>query len=158
MAPFRIERYVVKSFLDAMKSILDKVTYIVGCFAGLLIFCCGMMIAYEVVCRSVFNAPTEWVMELATYCVTVAGFLGMSVTYAAKKHIHVDLLLTKLSKSTCDKLEIVTTLVGAFYSFIFMVKGAHGAFPRPGGTGQADNQWFAQREISSNPAARISRL
>ena len=49
MAPFRIERYVVKSFLDAMKSILDKVTYIVGCFAGLLIFCCGMMIAYEVV-------------------------------------------------------------------------------------------------------------
>ena len=120
MAPFRIERYVVKSFLDAMKSILDKVTYIVGCFAGLLIFCCGMMIAYEVVCRSVFNAPTEWVMELATYCVTVAGFLGMSVTYAAKKHIHVDLLLTKLSKSTCDKLEIVTTLVGAFYSFIFM--------------------------------------
>ena len=63
-------------------------------------------------------------MELATYCVTISGFLGMSVTYAAKKHIHVDLLLTKLSKSTCDKLEIITTLVGAFYSFIFMVKGA----------------------------------
>ena len=63
-------------------------------------------------------------MELATYCVTVAGFLGMSVPYAAKKHIHVDLLLTHLSKATCDKLEMVTTLVGAFYSFIFMVKGA----------------------------------
>ena len=124
MAPFRIERFSVKSFLDAMKGFLDKVTFVVGCFAGLLIFCCGMMIAYEVVCRSAFNAPTEWVMELATYCVTVAGFLGMSVTYAAKKHIHVDLLLTKLSQSTCDKLEIVTTLVGAFYSFIFMVKGA----------------------------------
>ena len=59
MAPFRIERFSVKSFLNAMKSFLDKVTFVVGCFAGLLIFCCGMMIAYEVVCRSVFNAPTE---------------------------------------------------------------------------------------------------
>ena len=128
MAPFRIERFSVKSFLTAMKSFLDKVTFVVGCFAGLLIFCCGMMIAYEVVCRSVFNAPTEWVMELATYCVTVSGFLGMSVTYAAKKHIHVYLLLTKLSKSTCDKLEIITTLVGAFYSFIFMLKCAQIVF------------------------------
>ena len=42
MAPFRIERFSVKSFLDAMKGFLDKVTFVVGCFAGLLIFCCGM--------------------------------------------------------------------------------------------------------------------
>ena len=114
----------MKSFLDCMKSFLDKLTFIVGCFAGMLIFFCGMMIAYEVIVRSLFNAPTEWTMELATYCVTIAGFLGMSVTYAAKKHIHVDLLISKLSKKTCDMLEIVTTLVGAFYSFIFTVKGA----------------------------------
>lgn len=114
----------MKSFLDCFKGILDKLVYIVGCFAGLLIFCCGIMIAYEVVVRSVLNAPTEWTMELATYCVTIAGFLGMSVTYAAKKHIRVDLLTSKLSKQTCNILEIVTTFVGAFYSLIFMVKGA----------------------------------
>ena len=114
----------MKGFLDCMKSFLDKLTFIVGCFAGMLIFFCGMMIAYEVIVRSLFNAPTEWTMELATYCVTIAGFLGMGVTYGAKKHIHVDILLSKLSKTQCSYLAIITTFIGAVYSFIFFVKGA----------------------------------
>lgn len=114
----------MRNFLNAYKAVLDKITYVAGCFAGLLIFCCGMMISYEVVVRGLFNTPTEWVMELATYCVTIAGFLGMGVTYGAKKHIHVDILLSKLSASQCTYLAVITTFIGAVYSFIFTVKGA----------------------------------
>lgn len=103
---------------------MDKITFVAGCVAGFLIFCCGIMISYEVVVRGLFNAPTEWVMELATYCVTIAGFLGMGVTYAAKKHIHVDILLSKLSDQQRIYLADITTFIGAVYSFIFCVKGA----------------------------------
>ena len=55
MAPFRIERFSVKSFLDAMKGFLDKVTFVVGCFAGLLIFCCGMMRAIAAIKATAVN-------------------------------------------------------------------------------------------------------
>lgn len=114
----------MRNFLASFKAVLDKITYLAGCFAGFLIFCCGIMISYEVVVRGLFNTPTEWVMELSTYCVTIAGFLGMGVTYGAKKHIHVDILLSKLSKTQCSYLAIITTFIGAAYSFIFFVKGA----------------------------------
>ena len=113
----------MKSFLSMYGNLLKVITNIVGVIAGILILACGLMIVYEVICRSVFNAPTEWVMELATYCVTIAGFLGMGVAYAGRKHIQVDILLSKLSEKTKVYLGVITTLAGAFYALIFFWQG-----------------------------------
>lgn len=111
------------SFLAAYRSFLKAITKIVAFFAGCLVLACGLMIVYEVVSRGIFNKPTQWVMELSTYCITIAGFLGMGVAYAGGKHIHVDLMISKLSKKVRLYLEIVTTFFGAFYALIFMLKG-----------------------------------
>ena len=92
-----------------------------GTIAGLLVLLCGFMIVYEVICRGLFNAPTEWVTEIATYCVVIAGFLGMGVAYAGKKHIHVDIFLSKLSAKARCYIEIITSVIGIFYSYLFMV-------------------------------------
>ena len=111
------------SFLSAYNGFLKIVTKIVGIIAGILVLVCGLMIVYEVICRSVFNAPTQWVMELSTYCVTIAGFLGMGVAYAGKKHIHVDVILSKLSNKVKVYLSVITTLAGAFYALMFTLQG-----------------------------------
>ena len=111
-------------FLSAYKSFLDAVTGAVGFFSGLLVLFMGFMIFYEVICRSVFNAPTEWVMELSTYCLTTCGFLGMGVAYAGKKHIHVDILLSKLSEKNCTYLGVFTSLAGAMYALLFTIEGS----------------------------------
>ena len=68
-------------------------TRVVGIIAGLLLFIPAFSVVYEVIMRGMFNSPTEWVVEISTYCVTIAGFLGMAVTFVANKHIKVDILL-----------------------------------------------------------------
>lgn len=93
---------------------------LVGVIAGALVLFCGFAIVYEVVCRGVFDTPTEWVMEVSTYCIVIAGFLGMGVTYAGKKHIHVDIVLMKLSPRVRTYIELVTSLLGIFYCVLFV--------------------------------------
>jgi C4-dicarboxylate transporter DctQ subunit len=87
----------VRNILDIYNAILNKVTRIIGTFAGVLLFIPALMIFYEVIMRGVFNAPTEWSIEMSVYCVLVAGFLGMPITYLEGKHIQVDLLIAHLS-------------------------------------------------------------
>ncbi len=77
--------------------ILEKVTNAFGVLAGIILFVPAIVVFYEVVMRGLFNAPTEWSIELSIYCVIVAGFLGMPVTYGAGKHIKVDIFTSKLS-------------------------------------------------------------
>ena len=89
----------MERFITVYDKILHLLTKAAGVIAGLLVLFTGFMIVYEVICRGVFNAPTEWVMEISTYCVVVAGFLGMGVAYAGKKHIHVDIVMSKMSPS-----------------------------------------------------------
>ncbi len=110
----------MERFVRIYDRILNVITNITGVVAGLLVLFTGFMIVYEVICRSIFNAPTEWVMEISTYCVVVAGFLGMGVAYAGKKHIHVDILISRLSPKARCYIEFGTAFIGAFYSLIFM--------------------------------------
>ena len=87
----------MKNFLKVYDKVVALLTNIAGVLAGLLILLIGFMIVYEIIARNIFNSPTEWVMEISTYCIIIAGFLGMGVAYAGKKHIHVDILLVHLS-------------------------------------------------------------
>lgn len=112
----------MEGFISIYDRILKILTRATGIFAGLLILFTGFMIVYEVISRSIFNAPTEWVMEISTYCVIIAGFLGMGVTYAGKKHIHVDIFVSRFSPKTNCYIELITSFVGLFYSFIFMTE------------------------------------
>lgn len=111
----------MEKFLLIYEKILQVLTKIVGVIAGALVMYCAFSIVWEVICRGLLNSPTEWVMEISTYCILIAGFLGMGVAYAGKKHIHVDIFVSKMSPKTLTYVEVVTTLLGIFYSYIFMV-------------------------------------
>ena len=102
--------------------ILQKITDVVGVFAGILLFVPALMVFYEVIMRGVFNAPTEWSMELSIYCVLIAGFLGMPVTYGAGKHIKVDIFTSKLSPKNSCLLEIVASIIGAIFCLVFFIE------------------------------------
>jgi len=111
----------VEKFLIIYEKILQVLTKLVGVIAGVLVLYCAFSIVWEVIARGLLNSPTEWVMEISTYCVLIAGFLGMGVAYAGKKHIHVDIFVSKMSPKTLTYVEVLTSLIGIFYSFIFMI-------------------------------------
>ena len=111
----------MEKFLIIYEKILQVLTKLVGVIAGVLVLYCAFSIVWEVIARGLLNSPTEWVMEISTYCVLIAGFLGMGVAYAGKKHIHVDIFVSKMSPKTLTYVEIMTSLIGIFYSLIFMI-------------------------------------
>ena len=47
---------------------------------------------------------------------------SMSVTYAAGKHIHVDIVLSHLSARTRCYIELFTTIVGIFFCAVFVMQ------------------------------------
>ncbi len=112
----------MKAFISVYDKIVDMLTKIVGVIAGTLILLVGFMIVYEIIARGIFNSPTEWVMEISTYCVIIAGFLGMGVAYAGKKHIHVDIILVHLSAKARCYIEVLTSLAGIYFSWLFTVE------------------------------------
>lgn len=112
----------MENFLKVYEKLLKHVTALVGVIAGALVMFCGFTIVWEVVSRGVLNAPTEWVMEVSTYCIVIAGFLGMGVAYAGKKHIHVDIFVSKMSAKSRTYTELVVSVIGIFYSYLFMVQ------------------------------------
>lgn len=111
----------MEKVLIIYEKILQVLTKLVGVIAGVLVLYCAFSIVWEVIARGLLNSPTEWVMEISTYCVLIAGFLGMGVAYAGKKHIHVDIFVSKMSPKTLTYVEVLTSLIGFFYSFIFMI-------------------------------------
>ena len=112
----------MKTLFTLYDKFINIITKIVGVVAGSLLFVPAFMVFYEVVARGIFNAPTEWVMEISTYCVVMAGFLGMGVTYSYGRHIKVDLLVSRLSPQTKCFFEIVTSIVGLIFIYIFMTE------------------------------------
>ncbi|MFR9141937.1 MAG: TRAP transporter small permease [Phascolarctobacterium faecium] len=64
----------MKSALEVYEKFLNAITKAVGVIAGILLLLPALMVFYEVVMRGLFNAPTEWSIELSVYCVLVAGF------------------------------------------------------------------------------------
>jgi C4-dicarboxylate transporter DctQ subunit len=76
------------------------------------------IVMYEVVARSIFDAPTIWVQEVAVYLLLAVGFLGLAPAQAAGEHIRIDVLTRRFAGSLRRRLEIVICLAIAAFSGI----------------------------------------
>jgi len=92
------------------------------------IFIIGIVIVtcYEVVMRYVFNSPTIWTLDFGIYFLVWLSFLSMSYCQKRGKHVHVDLLISRLSEKQRIVLDVATSilfLTGAaimlYYSTIY---------------------------------------
>ena len=90
--------------------------------AGLFILATAFIVVYEIVMRGIFNSPTEWVLEISTYLIIGAGFLGMAVTLRHKAHISVDFLTSHLPVKARCALELVTTVLSILLFYVFMTE------------------------------------
>jgi len=113
----------VKNFVNAYGKFVQKAVDLCGYIAGALLFIPALSITYEVLMRGLLNQPTEWAIEVSTYCVVIAGFLGMPHAYSAGKHINVDIVISKLTDRTRCMLQVITSAAGTVFCFLLCVKG-----------------------------------
>lgn len=90
--------------------------------AGLCILAVAFIVCYEIVMRGLFGAPTEWVLEISTYLIIAAGFLGFGVTLRRRGHIQVDFIVERFSPKMRCILELCMTALSVLLFFVFMTE------------------------------------
>jgi TRAP-type mannitol/chloroaromatic compound transport system permease small subunit len=112
------------------KNWLDKIMFKLGDAASVFFLFTVVITFYEIVMRYVFNAPTIWVHETATFIGGVLFVLGGSYALATNRHVRVVLLYDSVSKRTQKLLNIFHHIMGLIftasliYASYFMADGA----------------------------------
>ncbi len=91
-------------------------------FAGWIVVVMMLTITYDVAMRYIFNAPTTWSFEVNRYMLIMVVFIGGAWTLPAGGHVSVDIAVERVSKKKRLILDLVTSLMAAFYVLIFLVE------------------------------------
>ncbi|MBT7955671.1 MAG: TRAP transporter small permease [Rhodospirillaceae bacterium] len=81
---------------SGINSLFDKVILFCAALAGILIMVVCAITFYEVVARYLFNAPTTWSIDISTYAMFWACFLGGAYTLREGGHVAVDVVVRGL--------------------------------------------------------------
>lgn len=112
----------MKQLLNGLDRLLTLLTRAAALLAGLFILATAFIIVYEVVMRGLFHAPTEWVLEVSTYLIIMAGFLGLAITFRENAHVRVDLLAGRISGRARRLLELVTNFLAILLFLVFLTE------------------------------------
>ena len=72
--------------------------------------------------RDFFHSPTEWVLEVSTYAILIAGFLGLAVAFRDNAHVRVDIFAGCLAPETKRKLDMGINVISFLLFLIFMTE------------------------------------
>jgi TRAP-type C4-dicarboxylate transport system permease small subunit len=101
---------------DEPKTFLDKIVVKVSHFLSLFFLFTVIISFYEVVMRYVFNAPTTWVHETASFVGGSLFIVGGIYAFATNKHVRVVLVYDSVSQQTRKYLNIVHHIFGLAFS------------------------------------------
>lgn len=93
--------------------------YISAFFMSLL----SLIIFYEVVARYVFNSPTIWVNEIATYMLQFIVFFSMGYLLLLDDHLKVTFVLDSAKGVAKKILEIITPVLVIPYAGVLVYYG-----------------------------------
>jgi TRAP-type C4-dicarboxylate transport system permease small subunit len=112
---------------------LDVAIIKIGNTLSLLFIFTVMISFYEVVMRYVFNSPTIWVHETASFIGGSLFVVGGLYAFASNKHVRVVLIYDIVSERTRHYLNLVHNIIGIIFSG-FMTYGAYTL---------AESAWFS---------------
>lgn len=95
---------------------LDSINRGVGYGVASLMFVMALVVFYDVIARTVFNAPTNWSYVLALFIFTYVAFLGGGWALLENAHVRVDIFHSRLSPRWQSIVDVIT----APFIFIFV--------------------------------------
>jgi len=101
-----------------MKNWIDQINNISAHFAAYLFFAIGLIIAYEVGARYLFNMPTIWVEEVSRVLQLWGCYLSMGWALRKRKMIRITILLERLSNKPAKFAELLSIVIIALFSVI----------------------------------------
>ena len=108
----------MESYFKYVRTI-DKISDWSGRIVSYLVYPLVGGVAYEVIARYVFRAPTEWAYDMTYMFYGSIFMLGASYTLLQKGHIRTDLFYNKWSPGKQGKIDAIMYLVLFFPGMIF---------------------------------------
>ncbi|WP_022942354.1 TRAP transporter small permease subunit [Psychromonas hadalis] len=115
------------------RNLLDAAIIKLGNWLSLLFIFTVFISFYEVVMRYIFNSPTIWVHETASFIGGSLFVIGGLYAFASNKHVRVVLIYDIVSKRTRRYLNLVHHIFGITFSSLM----AYGAYTL------AESAWFS---------------
>jgi TRAP-type mannitol/chloroaromatic compound transport system permease small subunit len=83
----------------------------IGYYASFLVIPLVLVVAYEVVMRYLFNAPTIWVFEATTLIYGTHFMIGIAYTHKHDGHVAIDVFEARLPERPRTILRLIVNLV-----------------------------------------------
>ncbi|MDR1245619.1 MAG: TRAP transporter small permease subunit [Clostridiales Family XIII bacterium] len=77
---------------------MTLINQVLGCVSGSLIVAIGFLAVFEALARGAFSSPTSWTLDISSYFLIWAVFLGSAYAYQEKGHVAVDILRDLVGK------------------------------------------------------------
>ena len=112
--------------MDAYIRAVAFLSRVAGVFAALLIALAVLVICDMVVERYILNLTTIWQIDVVTYCIVGATFVGSAYVLMTRGHVNVDILPLHVKPRTRYWLALCTMLLAiAFCVIIFILCTAY---------------------------------
>lgn len=112
--------------MDTYIRAVNFLSRVAGVFAAFLIAAAVVVICDMVIERYVLNRTTIWQIDVVTYCIVGATFVGSAYVLMTRGHVNVDILPLHVSPPVRYWLALFTTLLAlAFCVVIFILCTAY---------------------------------
>ncbi len=105
-------------------ALLDGINFMAGFAAGMMLLAMVLMVAREAIGRYFFNAPTDWVVELAGYFLVGIVFLSGGYILRENAHIRVDIFYDRFLRRNRLLVDLVSYAMAAPFLALLIWQGA----------------------------------
>ncbi len=121
---------------------IDKFSEWCGRIVSYLVYPLVGGVAYEVISRYVFNAPTEWAFDMTYMLYGTIFMLGASYTLLQKGHIRTDVLYNRWKPKRQGKIDAIMYIFLFFPGMIFYLAA---------GWDYAAHSWMTHEKAGNSP-------
>ncbi|RLB35061.1 MAG: hypothetical protein DRH12_16930 [Deltaproteobacteria bacterium] len=113
------------SLFSTLDRIFDGLLKAFAWLAGFMMMFALVSVCIDVVLRYFFNKPIGWVLQISEYILLYIPFLAAGYVLRQESHIRIDIILNRVSPRLQNRINIVTSLVGALVMLILTYYGIY---------------------------------
>jgi C4-dicarboxylate transporter, DctQ subunit len=102
---------------------IDRLSELAGYASAVLILVSMLVVCYGVALRYVFGASTVWQLELSTYFLMFAAFVGGAYGLKHGDHVNLSLIVDRLPGKTRLYVQLVASVMGLLFVAVVAVIG-----------------------------------
>ena len=97
-----------------------RINHIAAVVSGILIFIISLLCFLETIARNLFSQPTSWTLDISTYLLIWAFFLGSAAAFQEKTHVSVDFFRDMIAGLLGRLWGRILAVAGYLFSLVYI--------------------------------------